>query len=147
MRRWKVWVAIGVVALGVALVGGPYVYIHFIEGEAPAPLELSSPSATSSSGEATGAGSESGETDGTWTVSTGSLVGYRVTEKLFGQSNEAVGRTGDVTGSITISGTTITAGDFTVDMTTVQSDQSRRDSQFNGAVVFTSRTFGPSYTT
>lgn len=71
-------------------------------------------------------------------MSTGSVVGHRVKEVLFGQSNVAVGRTGDVTGSISVTGTTITAGDFTVDMTTVASDQSRRDGQFNGRNMDTS---------
>jgi hypothetical protein len=34
---------------------------------------------------------------GTWRVATGSIVGYRVKEVLFGQDNIAVGRTGSIT--------------------------------------------------
>jgi polyisoprenoid-binding protein YceI len=60
-----------------------------------------------------------------------------VQEVLFGQSNVAVSRTSAVTGSITVTGTTIDAGTFTVDMTTVASDQNRRDAQFNGRIMET----------
>jgi polyisoprenoid-binding protein YceI len=120
----------------VALVGGPYIYIHFVEGAAPAPLSLATappmPTPTVTSSGQTGSGEA-----GNWQVSDGSLVGYRVKEVLFGQSNVAVGRTGDITGSIAVNGTTITAGTLTVDMATVESDQSRRDGQFNGRIMET----------
>jgi polyisoprenoid-binding protein YceI len=138
MRPWKTWLGLGIVAVAVALVGGPYVYIHFIEGKAPPPLTLATPSVTSSADGATSSGQAAGASDGTWNVSSGSLVGYRVNEVLFGQSNVAVGRASGITGSITVNGTTITAGSFKVDMTTVGSDQSRRDGQFNGRIMETS---------
>ena len=160
-RRWLRWV-VGVVAVLVVLfVGGPFVYIHFIEGKAPAPLTLSTetttaaPAATSTStsspssatssgasGDSAGASSSGGSSssvDGTWKVSAGSLAGYRIKETLFGQSNTAVGRTSSVTGSITISGTQVSAGSFTVDMTTVKSDQSQRDHQFQGRIMDTAQ--------
>lgn len=41
-----------------------------------------------------------------------------------------MGRTSGVTGQIAIAGTSVTSGSFTVDMTTVASDESRRDNQF-----------------
>jgi polyisoprenoid-binding protein YceI len=135
-RHWKRWLAIGVAAVAIAIVGGPYVYIHFIEGKAPPPLAFTSPS-PSGSETATTSGQTDVAPDGTWTVATDSVVGYRVNEVLFGQSNEAVGRTSAVTGSITVDGTTITAATFTVDMTGVTSDQSRRDGQFNGRIMDT----------
>jgi len=124
--------AIGLVAAAVAMVGGPYVYIHFIQGKAPPPLTLASPSDPS---DPVSTGSSGG--DGVWNVASGSVVGYRVKEVLSGQSNEAVGRTSEVTGSITVAGTTVTAGRFTVDLTTAQSDESRRDGQFNGRIMET----------
>ena len=43
-----------------------------------------------------------------------------------------------MTGSISINGKTVTAASFTVDMTTVTSDQQRRDNQFNGRIMDTS---------
>jgi polyisoprenoid-binding protein YceI len=84
-----------------------------------------------------------GPLDGTWTVDpslgsfdyaaqdfSGSWVGYRVQEELVGVGGTfAVGRTPDVAGSITLSGTTLTGADLTADLTTLQSDQSMRDGQ------------------
>jgi polyisoprenoid-binding protein YceI len=133
VRGWKVWLVSGVLVLAVGVVGGPFVYIHFIEKKAPAPLALSttSPSATAS------IGASAGGVSGTWTVTTGSAVGYRVQEILFGQSNTAAGRTSSVTGSITIDGKTVASASFTADMTTVSSDQQRRDNQFNGRIMDT----------
>lgn len=137
MRSWKLWLAIGIAGAAIVLVGGPYVYIHFIEGKAPAPLALSSPSATPSTGETTGSSGGGESTDGTWKVADGSIVGYRVKEVLFGQTNEAVGRTDAIDGSMAVTGTTVTTASFTVDMTTVTSDQTRRDNQFNGRIMET----------
>lgn len=134
-RHWKRWLAIGAAAVALAVLGGPYVYIHFVEGKAPAPLALTSPSPATGSGTASAA--QSGTTDGTWTLAGDSIVGYRVKEILFGQSNEAVGRTSSVTGSMSVDGSSITAAAFTVDMTSVTSDESRRDGQFNGRIMQT----------
>jgi polyisoprenoid-binding protein YceI len=129
-RGWKTWLVGGVLVLAVGVVGGPFVYIHYIEGKAPAPLSLTkaSPSATTTA---------AGRVSGTWSVTSGSTVGYRVQEILFGQSNTATGRTSSVNGSITIDGTRVTTASFTVDMTTVTSDQHRRDGQFNGRIMDT----------
>jgi polyisoprenoid-binding protein YceI len=135
VRHWKRWAAIGVIVAAAAFAGGPYVYIHFIQGQAPAPLALSSPSDSSSGRGAVAA--DSTADSGTWSIAEGSVVGYRVKEVLFGQSNEAVGRTSAITGSITVDGTTVTKGSFTVDMTTVASDETRRDAQLNGRIMET----------
>jgi polyisoprenoid-binding protein YceI len=128
-RRWLRRGVVAVVVLVVLVVGGPFVFIHFIEGKAPAKLTLSA--AAGHAGPNTG----SVPLDGKWSVTTGSVVGYRVKEVLFGQDNTAVGRTSDVTGSIIISGTNVVAGTFTVEMATVKSDFSQRDSQFRGRVM------------
>src|ERR1700682_5558172 len=140
-RHWKRWAVLGIAAVAVLVVGGPFVYIHLIEGKAPAPLSLatSSPSTTAAGATTTPSVSTNGPVvvDGTWKVTTGSQAGYRIKETLFGQSNTAVGRTSALTGSITISGTQVTAGRFIVDMTTVKSDQSQRDSQFQGRIMDT----------
>jgi len=133
-RSWKFWLVSSVLVLAVGVVGGPFVYIHFIAAKAPAPLALTttSPSATASSSSSPASG-----VSGTWSVSAGSQVGYRVNEILFGQSNVAAGRTSSVTGSVTIAGSTVSKAAFTVDMTTVTSDQQRRDNQFNGRIIDT----------
>jgi polyisoprenoid-binding protein YceI len=73
--------------------------------------------------------------DGVWNISTDSILGYRVSEVLGGVDTEANGRTNSVTGSLTLEGTTATAAEFTVDMTTFASDSDRRDGQFNGRIM------------
>ncbi|HYN17042.1 MAG TPA: YceI family protein, partial [Actinomycetes bacterium] len=78
-----------------------------------------------------------GSLDGSWTVGSGSEAGYRVKEVLLGQSTEAVGRTSAVTGELTVSGTEVSSGSFTVDLTQVTSDEARRDSQFQGRIMDT----------
>src|SRR4029077_1834178 len=74
--------------------------------------------------------STSASVDGTWKVSDGSRAGYRVSEVLNGQNNEATGRTTAVTGRVVIAGTNVSTATFSVDMTTVASGERLRDSQF-----------------
>ena len=60
----------------------------------------------------------------------GSWAGYRVQEELAGIGGTiAVGRTPDITGTITLAGTQLTAADLAVDLTSLQSDSSMRDGQ------------------
>ena len=130
-------------AVVVLAVGGTFLYIHVISGPAPAPLGLR-PATGSGTGPA-GAGGSAPAGDsaaasvaGTWDAAQGSVVGYRVKEVLFGQNHVAVGRTTAITGRITISGTKVTAGTFTVRMATITSDEGRRDAQFRGRIMDTS---------
>jgi polyisoprenoid-binding protein YceI len=132
-RNWTRWIVIGVIAALALVVGGPFIYTKFIAGDAPPPLTLTDASPTTT---ATTTGTV--PLDGTWTIASGSRVGYRVKEVLFGQSNTAVGRTSEIEGTITINGTTVEAATFTVDMTSLSSDQERRDRQFNGRIMDTS---------
>jgi polyisoprenoid-binding protein YceI len=70
----------------------------------------------------------SGEFDRGNEVYTRSYAGYRVNEQLANiGANEAVGRTDDVTGTMTIAETSITDVEVEVDMTSLESDQDRRD--------------------
>lgn len=133
-RRWIKWAIGAVVVVMLLVVGGPFVYIHFIEGKAPAPLSLATePTSTTQAGAAV----TTVVVDGKWNVTGGSQAGYRIQEVLFGQSNTAVGRTSAVTGSITITGATVGAGNFSVDMTQVTSDESERDGQFQNRIMDT----------
>jgi polyisoprenoid-binding protein YceI len=66
-------------------------------------------------------------------------VGYRVKEVLFGQNTEAYGRTSSASGTLTITGTSVDAASFTADLTSVHSDQSRRDGQFQGRIMNTTQ--------
>jgi polyisoprenoid-binding protein YceI len=135
-RHWLRWLIGSVVVLVVLAVAGPFVYIRFFNGSAPAALSLSSPTASATSG----GGSPAATTTttsvaGTWTVGSGSTVGYRVNEVLLGQSTTAVGRSQSVTGHITIQGTTVSAATFSVPMATVVSDKSQRNAQFDGRIM------------
>ena len=135
MRGWQRWLIVGVVVVAVLAVAGPYVYIHFIEGKAPKRLSLSSQGSSATTVDPSAA---STPLDGAWKVTSGSQAGYRVSEILFGQHNEAVGRTNAVTGDATISGTKVTGTNVAVDLTQVSSDKSQRDHQFQGRIMDTS---------
>jgi polyisoprenoid-binding protein YceI len=128
-RHWKRWLIGAIVLVLLVIVGGPFVYFHFIEGPAPAPLKLSKPKSAAVGVPLTG----------TWTVANGSQAGYRVQETLFGQSHTAVGRTSVVTGRLTATATAVTDTTVTVDMTQVTSDSGQRDNQFQGRIMDTSQ--------
>jgi polyisoprenoid-binding protein YceI len=134
MRRWKRWLVVGIVAALVVVVGGPFVYFHFIQGPAPAPLTINDTLPTDASAAPTTALTS---LDGTWKVASGSLVRYRVKETLFGQSSTAVGSTTAVTGQFVLAGTAVSPASFSVDMTQVSSDRSQRDGQFQGRIMDT----------
>ncbi|HET6966205.1 MAG TPA: YceI family protein [Acidimicrobiales bacterium] len=125
------WVALVLALTAAVLIGGPYLYFNVIEGNPPARLHL-----PPASGVAAGPIAP-GPVSGNWVVATGTLAGYRVEEQLFGQSHTAVGRTSMVTGGMVISGTEVTAADFTVDMASIKSDQGSRDVQFRGFIMDT----------
>ena len=133
VRRTR-WLLIVPAALIVLAVGGSWLYLNVIQDDPPERLRLES-SATATTTPATTDPSSSTTVDGTWEPTSGSQLGYRVKEILFGQSATAVGRTGDVTGKLVISGSSVSSGSFTADMTTVSSDQSRRDNQFRGRIM------------
>ena len=105
----------------------------------------------SSGGSTTGpatSGSHGG-LSGTWTIDpsigsfsdfSGSFVGYRVNETLAGnRANTAVGRTPDVTGTLVLDGTSITSVDVTADLTTLESDDDRRDGRLRDQGIETGR--------
>ncbi len=149
-------IVIGVLILAVAIAGAAGLWYLFFRPAGPAPVSLASlpPVAASQSTDGSTAASADPTTEatsddpaattstgdgiaGTWNVDpsigsgdTGTFVGYRVQEQLATVgAAEAVGRTSNVTGSLTIDGTTITAVDMTADLTTLQSDEANRDRQ------------------
>jgi polyisoprenoid-binding protein YceI len=81
--------------------------------------------------------------DGSWQVNdslgsfsnfSSSWLGYRVQEQFVGVGGHtAVGRTPKVTGSLTISGSTLTAASITADLTALVSDAPQRDGELGGA--------------
>jgi polyisoprenoid-binding protein YceI len=157
-RRGPVIAVIAIVVLAVAIGGAWYLFFR-PAGPAPVSLGSAAPTVTAPAAEATAApeteGSSASATatasgssqdtatgggiSGTWTVDpsvgsfddfSGSFVGYRVKETLASiGATEAVGRTPAVTGSMTVDGPTITAAEFTADLTGLRSDNDRRDGQ------------------
>jgi polyisoprenoid-binding protein YceI len=132
-RKWLWIIGGGVVLIVLGTVVAPFVYIHFIEPDAPSRLTLTAGTTVPSAS----GGSSGGSIEGTWAPTSASSVGYRVNEVLFGQNSEAVGRTNKVTGQLVIAGTTVKTATFTVDMTSVSSDKSQRDGQFQGRIMDT----------
>ena len=127
------WIAGAVAAALLVTVVGPFAYINLIRDDPPERLSLDD--RPSSTGATTGGTAAAAGIEGTWSVAEGSVVGYRIQEVLFGQTAEAVGRSEGVTGSLTIEGTTVTEARFEVDMATFESDESRRDGQFEGRIM------------
>ncbi len=75
--------------------------------------------------------------DGDWVPTTASEFGYRIDEVLAGVNVTAVGRGNDITGVLTIDGTTATAIDVEIQVATIESDDGRRDGQFRGRIMET----------
>ncbi len=111
---------------------------------------------TSSAGPVASAGASDAGTvtiEGTWAVDpsvgsfdygasdfSGSWAGYRVQEELAGVGGTtAVGRTPDISGTLTITGTQVTDARFDVDLTTLRSDESMRDGQLGRQGIQTDR--------
>lgn len=69
--------------------------------------------------------------DGEWAISQeNTIVGYRIGEEISGIGTvEAVGRTSEVTGTLTLNGSVLESVAIEVDMTTLQSDSGTRDNQ------------------
>ena len=121
------------IVLALLAVAGPWVYINLIKEDAPDALTLQ-PAVTTTAGEVQ---QPTNATDGEWAVVADSVVGYRVKEILFGQDTEGVGRTSAVTGSLVIANNEVTSAEFSVDMTSLKSDSSRRDRQVNDRILDT----------
>ena len=120
------WIASGalVVLMALALIG-PFVY-QWLSDE---PAALVSQRIVND-GVITAA-----ELDGVWRIGAGSIVGYRVEEKIALADLTAVGRTSGVTGEFTVVNGVLDTAEFTVDMDTFASDRSQRDAQFRTRIM------------
>jgi polyisoprenoid-binding protein YceI len=102
--RWIVASVAGLIVIAVAAVG------FYVNQPAPPPLALPH-----------GAAAPVGPADGTWTVAGGgSLAGFRVPETALGFSNDVVGRTSAVTGTIVVQGDRVTAATFRVELRAIK---------------------------
>ena len=156
--RGPLLTVIAIVVLGLA---GAGLWYLFFRPAGPAPVALGeAPTQAPATSSAAPAATDAPATDGaqtadpgstavaagdgitgTWTIDpsvgsfsdfSGTFVGYRVQETLASiGAQTAVGRTPDVTGTVTADGTTITAAEITADLTTLQSDDPRRDGQLS----------------
>jgi polyisoprenoid-binding protein YceI len=66
------------------------------------------------------ASAPAGPADGSWQVAAGSTAGFRVRETAFGMSNDTVGRTDAVTGTVAVSGDRVTSAAFRIDLATIK---------------------------
>ena len=146
MTRSRLIIAAVAVVAAVAI-GGFILYDQVLRGDSAAALALppasTAPAASTAAGASTdpaasvaaSAATSGGAVAGTWTVAADSVAGYRVREQLANlpAESDAVGRTDQVTGSITVetSGatTTLTAASLSVDMTSLASDKTMRDNR------------------
>ncbi|MBI4884495.1 MAG: YceI family protein [Actinobacteria bacterium] len=133
-------IVIVVMSLAVLVLAASFIYAKFVntsdaEFDSNDVRDRLTTTTASGATDSTPASASSDGVDGSWVIADGSEVGYRVEENINGFDTTANGRTNVITGEFTIVGTQVTVGDFTVDMTTVSSDESRRDNQFNGRVM------------
>lgn len=113
---------------GVAVAVGPYIYKNIVETGEPAAPKLEAPKV-----DATG---EGGDLTGEWVVdSDGSYAGYRVKEVLRGVDVTVVGRTQKVTGTITVDDKTLKTAEVIVDVASIATGISQRDSYFRDSTM------------
>jgi polyisoprenoid-binding protein YceI len=142
----------GLAVLLLAVGGAALAWTLFLRGDEVAPLALPStaPAASAAAGGATtapgasagvslapasAAAIDAGSLPGSWTITDGSVAGYRVRERLASLSadSDAVGRTNGITGAATIAaaagGLSVADASFSVDMTSLASDRQMRDNR------------------
>lgn len=145
-RRRTVGIIAGVVVL--VLAGGAFAGWWFlVRDDAPGEADIETAGETLDDG-AGDAVAQDG-IDGSWAVDTsvgsfddfsGTWAGYRFREELAGiGANTAVGRTPDVSGTMTIVGDAVTAVDVEVDVTTLKSDSGTRDAALGARGLETDR--------
>ena len=125
--RTRITAVIGAVVALIAVAGGAG-YVYYFSGlrSAPAQLGLSSTPTASGTSPATTPAAAATLT-GSWTVSSGSIAGYRIKELFVGQASkhEAVARTSTITGGLTASsvssGYQVNSLTFTADLTSLHS--------------------------
>lgn len=148
-HRW-LQVAVIVAVLGGVAGGGYTVWVVFLHPPGPAAVTESSLPFPSLGGGALPTPDPPGSqierhwnvniTIGSFSDFTGSFVGYRVQEELAGiGGNIAVGRTPDVSGSMTTIGLTLTKATFTANLQALKSDESQRDNRLRTQSLETDR--------
>lgn len=156
-RQRRTWVIAVPVAVLVLALGGPFVWFRVVKDDPPAKLSFNDVRTTTTGRPLTAVVTDGGTTttvaaaavttttraiatapvaaaggpvDGAWRVGASSISGYRIGETVGVTSQDAVGRTEKVTGTMSLANATLSSGSWTVDMTTVTSDDSRRDQNY-----------------
>jgi polyisoprenoid-binding protein YceI len=137
VRRPLRTVLVLVAAAVVLVVAGVAFYLVVLRDDPPERLALSPDSGTTDT-------APGGSPAGQWAVRTGddTVVGYRVRETFAGLSvaSDAVGRTGDVSGSMTVEDeTTVTAAEVRAGLQALESDEERRDNAIRNRGLETDR--------
>ena len=127
MRRPLRTLLVALAAVVVLVAAGVAFYLLVVRDDPPDRVALTPESETTEPAQGGAATPE-----GSWVVRTGddSFVGYRVRETFAGLSvaSDAVGRTNDVSGTLTVEGaTTVTAAEVTAGLQALESDEERRD--------------------
>ncbi|MBD8728759.1 YceI family protein [Frigoribacterium sp. NBH87] len=119
-----------VVGLGAtAAFAGPAFYRDVVVG-APEAAPTVAPTAGGSTLDAS-------QLTGDWQVGDGSTAGYRVDEVLNGTDVTVVGTTDQVTGTITVDGSSVSAATIDVDVASIATDSGNRDEYFRGTALQT----------
>jgi polyisoprenoid-binding protein YceI len=106
-HHWWRWILGGVAVLLVLLIGGIAAAITL----QPSPAPLALPTGTAST--------PSGSLNGTWQAGSGSAAGFRIQETALWMSNDVVGRTNTVTGTVVIAGDRVQSASGRIDLTTI----------------------------
>ena len=148
-RSWLAnrWVRLGGAAVLLVVIAGVALWWFVFRGDAPAAVDLETAVAQVEGGGASGTDNSEASDGiaGTWTLdttigdfdfetATGSFAGYRVDEELTIGEVTAVGRTGDVSGTIELTDTELTGTSIEVNMRSIVSDRNRRDGRTRTAL-------------
>ena len=152
-RRPLRWIVIGAIGLVALVLGGILLYA-FVLNDSPdeldagdlsdalvatvpatTPATVTGSPSTTETDPATTAAASTGEFDGDWVPTDASEFGYRVEEVLAGINTTAVGRSNEISGLLTIAGTTATAVDVEVQIDSIKSDSALRDGRFAGDIM------------
>ena len=130
---------LALVAMIVVGLGAGFAVFALRGADAPPPPQLAEAAPTAS---ATATATAAAGGPATWEIAPGgeSFVGYRVREEFvsFGVV-DAVGRTAEVTGTVGVDGDTVRGADLETDMTTLRSDEGRRDNALRDRGIETDR--------
>ncbi len=146
-RRRRLVLGAGIAAA--VLVGGAAFATWYFVFRDDAPPAVNVEEAAKSAKQAQGASSPSTDVNGTWSIDptigtfsdfTSAFAGYRVQEELINiGAKTTAGRTPDVSGTLTIDQTTVTEVSVEVDMTTLTSDDPRRDGALRDQAIETAQ--------